>query len=64
MAPKKRYDNYFFSPISVVAVFGSEIRDPEWVKIRIRDKHPGSVTVQKPVEVPIYSRPRSSVADP
>ncbi len=24
---------------------GSEIRDPEWVKIRIRDKHPGSATL-------------------
>ena len=37
----------FFSPLSFVAVFGSEIRDPRsgirdpgWVKIRIRD--PGS----------------------
>jgi hypothetical protein len=26
---------------------GSGIRDPEWVKIRIRDKHPGSATLQK-----------------
>jgi hypothetical protein len=25
---KKRYDNYFFSPLSLVAVFGSGIRDP------------------------------------
>jgi hypothetical protein len=25
---------------------GSEIRDPGWVKIRIRDKHPGSATLQ------------------
>jgi hypothetical protein len=24
---------------------GSEIRDPGWVKIRIRDKHPGSATL-------------------
>jgi hypothetical protein len=23
----------------------SEIRDPGWVKIRIRDKHPGSATL-------------------
>jgi hypothetical protein len=30
----------FFSPLSFVAVFGSGIRDPGWVKIRIRD--PGS----------------------
>jgi hypothetical protein len=35
----------FFSPLSFVAVFGSEIRDPGWVKIRIRDKHPGSATL-------------------
>jgi hypothetical protein len=36
---KTRYDNYFFSPLSFVAVFGpgSEIRDPVWVKIMIRD---------------------------
>jgi hypothetical protein len=26
---------------------GSEIRDPGWVKIRIRDKHPGSATLHK-----------------
>jgi hypothetical protein len=42
----------FFSPLSFVTVFGSgirdpgsEIRDPGWVKIRIRDKHPGSTTL-------------------
>jgi hypothetical protein len=34
----------FFSPLSFVAVFGSGIRDPGWVKIGIRDKHPGSAT--------------------
>jgi hypothetical protein len=27
----------FISPLSFVAVFGSGIRDPVWVKIRIRD---------------------------
>ncbi len=26
---------------------GSDIRDPGWVKIRIRDKHPGSATLDK-----------------
>ena len=41
----KRYDNKFFSPLSLDAVFGSGIRDPGWVKIRIRDKHPGSATL-------------------
>jgi hypothetical protein len=46
---QKSVDNTFFSPLSFVAVFGSgiqdtgsEIRDHEWIKIRIRDKHPGS----------------------
>jgi hypothetical protein len=35
----------FFSPLSFAAVFGSGIRDPGKVKIRIRDKHPGSATL-------------------
>jgi hypothetical protein len=35
----------FFPPLSFVAVFGSGIRDPRWVKIRIRDKLPGSATL-------------------
>ncbi len=42
----------FFSSLSFVDVFGSwirdpgsEIRDPGWVKIRIRDKHPVSATL-------------------
>jgi hypothetical protein len=26
-------------------IYGSKIRDPGWVKIRIRDKHPGSATL-------------------
>jgi hypothetical protein len=30
---------------------GSEIRDPGWEKIRIRDKHPGSATLQSGIEV-------------
>ncbi len=36
-----------FSPLLLVRVLdpGSEIRDPGWVKIRIRDKHPGSATL-------------------
>jgi hypothetical protein len=42
---KKVFKTNFFSPLSFVAVFGSGIRDPEWVKIRIRDKHPGSATL-------------------
>jgi hypothetical protein len=35
----------FFSPFSLAAVFGSEIQDPGWVKIRILDKHLGSATL-------------------
>jgi hypothetical protein len=31
--------------LSFVAVFGSGIRDPGWVKIGIRDKLPGSATL-------------------
>jgi hypothetical protein len=30
---------------SFVAVAGSGIRDPGWIKIRIRDKHPGSLAL-------------------
>jgi hypothetical protein len=40
---KKRY-NKFVHP-SLLLLFldpGSELRDPGWTKIRIRDKHPGS----------------------
>ncbi len=45
VAIKKGMTTNFFSPLSFVTVFGSEIRDPGWVKIRIRDKHPGSATL-------------------
>ncbi len=44
---KKVWQQIFFHP-SLLLLFldpGSEIRDPEWVKIRIRDKHPGSATL-------------------
>jgi hypothetical protein len=34
-----------FSPSSFGAVVGSGIRDPGWIEIRIRDKHPGSATL-------------------
>ncbi len=47
VATKKVMTTTFFSPLSFVAVFGSGIRDPGWVKIRIRDNHPGSATLQK-----------------
>ncbi len=39
--PKKKYDNkFFFHPCLFIALL-----DPGWVKIRIRDKHPGSATL-------------------
>jgi hypothetical protein len=44
----------FFSPLSFVAVFGSGIRDPEWVKIRIRDKHRGSATLLESYPAPLF----------
>jgi hypothetical protein len=47
VATKNGLKKKFFSPLSFVAVFGSEIRDPRsgirdprWVKVRIRN--PGS----------------------
>jgi hypothetical protein len=49
VATKKGLKTNFFSLLSFVALLfldpGSEVRDPEWVKIRIRDKHPGSATL-------------------
>ncbi len=42
VATKNGMTTNFFSPLSFVAVFGSGIRDPGWVKIRIWDKHHGS----------------------
>ncbi len=48
---KKGLTTNFFSPLSFVAVFGSGIGDPEWEKIRIRDKHPGSATLIKMLQV-------------
>jgi hypothetical protein len=50
VATKKGITTNIFSPLSFVAAFGSGIRDPGWVKIRIGDKHPGSATL-----VPICS---------
>jgi hypothetical protein len=47
VATKKGSTTIFFHP-SLLLMFldpGSEIRDPEWVKIRIWDKHTGSATL-------------------
>ncbi len=62
LALKKGISTNFFSPLSFVAVFGSGIRDPGWVptylKMRIRDKHPGSATqlVIKEKHVPVIKK--------
>jgi hypothetical protein len=45
VAKKKGMTTNFFSLLSFVAVPGSGIRGVGWVKIRIRDKHPGSATL-------------------
>ncbi len=45
VATKKALATNFFHPSLFFAVFGSGIRDLEWVKIRIRDKHPGSANL-------------------
>ncbi len=42
---KMKCTTNFFSSLFFVAVFGSGIRDPGWIKISIRDKHPGSATL-------------------
>jgi hypothetical protein len=44
---KKMVWHFFFHPYLLLLFLdpGSEIRDPGWVKIRIRDKHPGSATL-------------------
>jgi hypothetical protein len=51
MATKYGMTTNFFSPLSFIAVLDPGprcgIRDPGWVKIRNRDKHPGSATLQK-----------------
>ncbi len=41
---KDKTTNFF--PYFSVAVVGSEIQDPRWIKIRIRDQHPGSATLE------------------
>ncbi len=46
---KMVWGKFFFTPVFCCCFWirdpGSEIRDPGWVKIRIRDKHPGSATL-------------------
>ncbi len=45
---KKMFSPSFFPPFLVLLLDpGSEIRDPVLIKIRIRDKHPGSATLNK-----------------
>ncbi len=40
---QKKCDKKFFAPLCCSCFW---IRDPGWVKIRIRDKHPGSATLR------------------
>ncbi len=44
---KKSMITNFFSPLSFVTVFGSGIRDGQKSGSGIRDKHPGSATLQE-----------------
>jgi hypothetical protein len=46
VASKKARATNFFSPLSFVAVFGSGILDGQESGSGIRDKHPGSATLQ------------------
>jgi hypothetical protein len=46
---KKVRQKNFILPSSFVIVLVSEIRDLGWVKIRIRNKHPGSATLLEAV---------------
>jgi hypothetical protein len=48
----------FFSPFSFIALFGPGIQDPGWVKIRIRDKHPGSATLENDQQNQSHSNDR------
>jgi hypothetical protein len=43
----KKVGQQIFSSSSFVVVLGSRIRDPGWIKIRIRDKHHGSATLEE-----------------
>jgi hypothetical protein len=47
LVTKKGMRTDFFHPSLLMLILdpGSKIRDPGWVKIRIRDKHPGSATL-------------------
>ena len=47
----------FLDPRSEIRDPGSEIRDPGWVKIRIRDVHPGSATLILTLEEDIVLEP-------
>jgi hypothetical protein len=62
VATKQGMTKYFFTPLfcccfwirdprSEIQDPRSGIRDPGWVKIRIRDKHPGSATLHQTVTV-------------
>jgi hypothetical protein len=45
VATKKGETTILFPILFFLALVGSAIRDSGWIKIRIRDKHPGSPTL-------------------
>jgi hypothetical protein len=47
VAKKNGRTKKFPPPLLVMLDTGSEIRDPGWIKIRIRNKHPGSATLAR-----------------
>ncbi len=57
MATKKARTKNIFSPPLLLLLLdpGSEIRDPRWIKIRIRNKHSGSATLDLSLYVPLSS---------
>ncbi len=61
VATKKGLITNFFTPLFCCCFW---IRDPEWVKIRIRDKHPGSATllstVSRYLRLPVANFQRKS----
>jgi len=54
----KKMTTYFFHP-SFVAVYGSDIWDPGWVKFRSLDNHPGSATLGKSFYVTVDHEKRA-----
>ncbi len=60
VATKKDLTIIFFTPLFCCCIWildpRSGIRDPGWIKIRIRDKHPGSATLVSIYNFVVYSK--------